>query len=113
MQETRVNRSLHVAVHGSGTSAVHVAAVGELDMASAPLLETALQAELAAGPALLTVDLGAVSFCSVAGVSVLLAAGRRARASQVVLELRCCSPAVLRTVQVTGVTSELGLPPRR
>ena len=56
-----------------------VRAAGELDLATAPRLQAALDALLDDGYTELGVDLGEVSFCDVAGLNMLL----RARAAAV------------------------------
>lgn len=53
--------------------------VGEIDLASAPLLRTALAAALDRAPADLVVDLAAVSFLSVPGFALIAATAHTAR----------------------------------
>jgi anti-anti-sigma factor len=62
-----------------GSSAALVRAGGELDLSTAPSLQSALNALLDDGYCELGVDLGEVSFCDVAGLNALL----RARAAAV------------------------------
>lgn len=52
---------MDITVNRSRSGVVHVAAVSDLDIDTAPKLATALHAELAATPHTLTLDLGAVS----------------------------------------------------
>lgn len=51
---------------------------GEVDLATAPALETAIDAALGAEPAGLIIDLSAVSFLASAGMAALVAAHQRA-----------------------------------
>ena len=102
---------MQIAVVHHRPGVVHMAAVGELDLATAPRLAAALHAELAATPRSLTLDLGAVGFCSAAGLAVLLAARRIARDSGTQLELRACSRSIVRVAHLARVDQELGLAP--
>ena len=61
----------HVEVAGCCSSTV-VRAEGELDMASAPMLEAALTTVINGGPAAVAVDLSELTFLDSAGIRVLL-----------------------------------------
>jgi anti-anti-sigma factor len=47
---------------------------GEIDLLTAPLLETALRRQLAAAPRIVVLDLQGITFFGVRGITVLLAA---------------------------------------
>lgn len=64
-----------VAAH-DGATVLTVA--GEVDLATAPALENAIDAILAGKPAALIIDLTAVSFLASAGMAALVAAHQRA-----------------------------------
>ena len=65
--------SLRVDVQrGPASSGAWVRAAGEIDLATAPVLQAELDALLAGGYCHLDLDLGAVSFCDVAGLNMLL-----------------------------------------
>ncbi len=65
--------SLRVDVQrGPAPSGAWVRAAGEMDLATAPVLQAELDALLAGGYCHLDVDLGEVSFCDVAGLNMLL-----------------------------------------
>ncbi|WP_181723324.1 STAS domain-containing protein [Nocardia gipuzkoensis] len=66
-------RALEVQVR-SAADAVVVTVHGEIDMASAPHLQSALDEALRDGPAAVVVDMSNVGFLGSAGLSVLLAA---------------------------------------
>jgi anti-sigma B factor antagonist len=102
MSSTGVWCTVTWADQGGGTSKVVVS--GEVDAATAPLLEQALGEAAQAAAELLVVDTGAVTFMDAAGLRVLLAAldatpGRRMR-----LRLDPISRPVLRVLEAAGVT---------
>lgn len=82
-----------------------VRAVGELDIATAPLLEERLQQtfEYHAGPTVL--DLTEVSFIDRAGLRVLILAALRSREDRGRLRIRIGTGAVQRMIEATGVAS--------
>lgn len=55
-----------------------LAVAGEVDLATAPALENAIEAVLGQRPAALIIDLSAVSFLASAGMATLVAAHQRA-----------------------------------
>lgn len=81
-------------------SAVVVFVRGEVDVATAPALRTALATALRRGPAVLVVDLSAVRFLGAAGLSELVTAaltGGRRTAVRVVITRRECELPILLT----------------
>jgi anti-sigma B factor antagonist len=87
---------------------VRVAAVGEVDSSSAPLLRTQLEAALEGELRELVVDLDGVTFLDSAGLSVLAGAHRRAAARKVRLRVLASGRAVIRPLQITGLWDLLG-----
>ena len=101
---------MDIGVVVSRPGVVHVAVVGELDMFSAPELSAVLAAPPVSGARTVTLDLGAVSFCAAAGLSVLLDA-RRPTDPGVHLLIGARSPAVLRAIRAAGLDDRLGPSP--
>jgi anti-anti-sigma factor len=87
--------------------AVRVA--GELDIATAPALESALLHALDSGAALILLDLGRVSFIDSMGLRVLLWAAREAREDGDRLRIDCGSGPVRRMVNLTSLDQSLPL----
>lgn len=92
---------------------VTVAVIGELDLATAPRLRTAvLQAVAEAdtrsgeGPRLI-LDMGSVDFIDSTGLGVVLGAVRRVRAGNGTIRLVVQAPAVLRAFELTGLDQVL------
>jgi anti-sigma B factor antagonist len=85
---------------------VVVALSGEIDLYTAPKLQSELAAALKADhPVQLVVDMAGVDFCDSTGMNVLLAAQRLARERGGNVELSGPRPAVLKILQVTGLES--------
>lgn len=80
-----------------------VAPVGEIDLATAPLLREHLQSLLANQPHHLVVRLDLVSFLDSSGVNALVAAYRRARAIHTEFRLAAPSDQVAKVLNITGV----------
>jgi anti-sigma B factor antagonist len=93
---------LKVSSASQGGHAV-VTANGELDLYTAPRLQTELAALLRENIDRVVVDLSGVEFCDSTGMNVLLAAMKRAKEKGGVLELAAPRPAVRRILQVTGL----------
>ena len=81
---------------------VVVRAAGEIDVATAPQIETELLALIEKGGNV-TLDLGAVSFIDSSGLRALVTARQRAEECSVSFALAGRSPAVDRLLQVTGL----------
>lgn len=79
-----------------------IALVGEIDLATAPLLRTALEQCLRDGMSTIDIDLAAVTFCDCYGLGVLLDASQHAFAAGGALRLRHPSAAVARLLALTG-----------
>ena len=80
---------------------------GELDVASAPLLEQAIGELRATGVAHLIVDLRRVTFIDSAGLHLALDLAADAQANSLRLELLPGPPEVQRIFEVTGTLDQL------
>jgi anti-sigma B factor antagonist len=76
---------------------------GELDIATAPLLRSALDGVYARRPARVEVDLSGVTFLDASSLGTLIAARRRLAAQRAVLVLVDPSPIVRRVLDITGL----------
>jgi len=83
-----------------------IAATGELDIASVPVLEEAFDRALEAGATRIVVDLAGVTFIDSTGLRLLIRITERAGEGQ--LEIRS-TPIVDRLLQVTGLLDQLPL----
>ncbi|WP_289009912.1 STAS domain-containing protein [uncultured Thermomonospora sp.] len=95
---------LNVTTSSQGDYAV-VTATGELDLYTAPRLQTALASLIHDRADRVVVDLSGVEFCDSTGVNVLLAAMKRLQEQGGTLELAGLRPPVRRILQVTGLDS--------
>ena len=85
---------------------VVVALSGEIDLYTAPRLQSRLASELNVDyPVRLVVNMSGVNFCDSTGMNVLLAAQRMAREHGGNVELSGPRPAVRKILQVTGLES--------
>jgi anti-sigma B factor antagonist len=83
-----------------------LALAGEIDLYTAPRLQSELTAALAATPsARIVVDMSAVEFCDSTGMNVLLAAHRLASERGGELTLAAPRAPVRKILQVTGLQS--------
>ena len=82
---------------------VRVAAAGEIDSTSAPVLREHLGTVLDSGAQEFVVDLVQVSFLDSAGLCVLAAAHRRAGECGIRMRVLAASRAVIRPLQITGL----------
>jgi len=83
-----------------------VALSGEIDLYTAPRLQSQLAAALNTEyPVRLVVDMSGVDFCDSTGMNVLLAAQRLARERGGDMELSAPRPPVRKILQVTGLES--------
>jgi anti-sigma B factor antagonist len=80
-----------------------VAAPGEIDIANADGLRSALLEAAGHGSATVVVDMTGTQFCDTAGIHVLVAAHKRALSSGGQLRLVIDSPHVLRIFAITGI----------
>lgn len=86
--------------------------VGEIDLASAPLIRDALARCLRDGVRTVAVDLSAVTFCDCTGVNAFLSGSRLFVAAGGSLRLHHPNSALTRLFALTGVTSLPGGRPR-
>ncbi|WP_018684582.1 STAS domain-containing protein [Actinokineospora enzanensis] len=97
-------------ITSEGTDPVVVSVTGEVDLATAPQLEQALDAALAEpGATGVRVDLSAVEFMDSAGLRVLVAALRKAEESDRTLVLDAPHERVRRIIEITGLAEVFGL----
>ena len=83
-----------------------VTLAGEIDLYTAPRLQTELHAAMrSADPALVVVDMSGVEFCDSTGMNVLLAAHRQARERGGDLALAAPRAPVRKILEVTGLSS--------
>jgi anti-sigma B factor antagonist len=82
-----------------------VAVSGEIDLYTAPRLQSELMAALRDHPARLIVDLSGVGFCDSTGINVLLAAHRQAQDHGGEFQLAGPGSATRKVLQVTGLES--------
>jgi anti-anti-sigma factor len=98
---------LEINVQPAGADRCWVTVRGELDIATAGQLATALSAQLANGHHVVCLDLAGLSFCGAAGLNMLLAVHRAHQAAHGTLILARCSPQVARVLRLTGLDSVL------
>ncbi len=78
---------------------------GEIDLYTAPTLQSELTSALTPGQVRLIVDMSGVDFCDSTGINVLLAAHRHARERGGELQLASPGSATRKVLQVTGLES--------
>jgi len=76
---------------------------GEIDLYTAPTLQSELMSALGPGSVKLIVDMSGVDFCDSTGINVLLAAHRQARERGGDLQLASPASATRKVLQVTGL----------
>ncbi|MEV7099576.1 STAS domain-containing protein [Amycolatopsis sp. NPDC051045] len=99
---------LRVTAHHSD-GAVVLAAAGEVDLLSAPVLGNEVTAALADAPELLVIDLSEVSFLASIGITALLDARREAGAATRVRVVAPEDSVVNRTLRLTGLQEALAV----
>jgi anti-anti-sigma factor len=95
-------------VNGSADRAV-VSLEGELDLATSPQLREQLVALTERADSVIVVDLTDLAFIDSTGLSVLVMALNRSRASGGSIVLRNPSPSVMRILEITGLVSIFGI----
>jgi anti-sigma B factor antagonist len=85
-----------------------VAFAGEIDMATGPQVQAAIQRGLAARPAVLVLDLTAVTFLSSTGLTALVLA-RQDAGEQISLRVVAAHRAVLHPIELTGLDTEFAV----
>lgn len=94
-------------------SGMHVLLLrGELDLATARLLDARLRALLECNEQL-ELDLSELSFIDSSGLAVLLAAARAADRDGGTLAIRKVSASVMRVIEISGLAAELPLRPQQ
>ena len=90
-----------------------VIATGEIDLYTAPRLQSEIAAVIAsAAPASrVIIDMSGVEFCDSTGMNALLGALRRVRERGGELELATPRPAIMKILQVTGLDSVFTITP--
>jgi anti-sigma B factor antagonist len=78
---------------------------GEIDLYTAPTLQSELMNALGPGQVSLIVDMSGVDFCDSTGINILLAAHRQARELGGELQLASPGSATRKVLQVTGLES--------
>lgn len=106
--------SLRVTVRQVGTGVGEVSVAGELGVATAPDLRTAL-GQAMVGCRQATIDLAGLRFCDCCGMSALVAAARTARAEGAEIGLRAVPHALARLLRLfhTGSAFTIEPPDRR
>ena len=89
----------------SDDGAVTIKVGGELDIATAPALESALGDVFSQGDGPVELDLAEVPFIDSTGLRCLLGARRRSQESGRPLRLRGLQPRVARVLEMTGAAS--------
>ena len=84
-----------------------VTLVGEIDVASVPLLDDLLQEAIAVGAPALVVDMALVSFCDAAGLGQLVGAANALREAGAQLSVRAAPYELRRLFHITGLTDTL------
>jgi anti-anti-sigma factor len=94
---------------------LRVRVTGEIDLATAPRLQTALQTAVgsATPPMEIAVDLAGVTFIDAVGIGVLIAGRNAARAAGVGFSVRSPQPLVVRMIDVLGLAETLRVVPAR
>lgn len=102
--------TLDVECRLDGTAAI--AAVGEVDAATAARLSAAVHRQLDRMPSMLMLDLQEVTFLGVAGLQVLLCAANRATVSGVPLQLVYRDPSPVQfALEAAGMASAFAVAP--
>lgn len=106
-QPDRIPRPGELAIETTTTQdGVVLSLVGELDLASAPRLESELMAVESNYPREFVIDLEGVQFIDSTGLRVLLGATRRAHAAANRLQLRRAHGQVVRLFEIAGVLEQ-------
>jgi anti-sigma B factor antagonist len=93
---------LKVTTRSQGDHTV-ISVAGEIDLYTAPRLQSELMTALSKSPVRLIVDMSGVEFCDSTGINVLLAAHRQAIERGGELQLAGPGSATRKVLQVTGL----------
>lgn len=88
-----------------------VVAAGEIDLYTAPTLQTQLTEVVRDGPAHVVIDLSGVEFCDSTGMNVLLVALKRVRERDGSLALAGPQSPVRRILEITGLDTVFAVYP--
>jgi anti-sigma B factor antagonist len=99
---------LHITI-SANRGATIVQAVGELDLASAERLQTALQSSLSNGVVVL--DASGIAFCDSAGIKAILRANHDARELGTALRLAAPSDSLTQVMELVGLFTVLDVFP--
>lgn len=95
--------TLHIDERQDGAGTVQLVVIGEIDIATVPVLRRAVTGLLERTPARLVLDLDGVNFIDSSGLAVLLEAASTVGH----IELRRASDAVRRVIELSGLASVL------
>ena len=95
--------NVQVSSPGKGSRVLRV--TGEIDMLTAPMLDSMLEGQLQSVPDVLVLDLHEVDFMSSAGLAFLVTAREQADAAGTALRLVATGDPVLRPLTVTGLAT--------
>jgi len=88
-----------------------LSAAGEIDVATAPKLRERLDATVDRGPALVVVDLSAVTFIDSTGLGVLIGTSKRIEDAGGAMRLVVSEPRILKLFEITGLTDRFAIAP--
>lgn len=92
--------------HRKDAEAVTLGVHGEIDLASAPLLEQNIEDAESSSPRKIVLDLAALDFIDSTGVHLLIKAQRRANSNGHGLALANVPPHAQRLLRITGIEAE-------
>jgi anti-anti-sigma factor len=101
---------VNVTVRSTGADAVSLRLAGELDLATAGILDAQVREALTGGATRLVIDLDEVTFCDSTGIDALVKARSLAAASGARLGAVNAHGATLRSMEITGVLELLSGP---
>lgn len=88
----------------SGSGYVLVSVVGEVDVATAPLLRDRLEEAVAEGFPTVVVDLTGVTFLDSTALGVLIEASKLCEAAGRTMRIAVSEPRILKIFEITGLT---------
>ena len=94
-----------------GGEPVVVTLPAEIDRTNASIVARQLHEALASGAAVVIADLTSTNFCDCSGVRSLLLAHHQAAAANIEFRLACAASAVLRVIDLLGLSDQLLIDP--
>lgn len=94
---------LNIDVAPTGEAAVTLTLTGEVDAATAPILDQALANAFASGCSHITLDMGDLQFMDSSGIRVLVRNGEHVRAGGGALRISAMSRPVQQLMDLTGL----------